>query len=88
MQRRAAGLHGVGHRGQRLLVGFFDRIGQDEPEVDVADQGAEAAVGQAAEGVGGDEPVAQDRLVLGHRLLQDSVAVGFGRAAQNMTDGR
>ena len=88
MERRAAGLDGLGHRSDRGEIRRLDRMLEDEAEVDVAHERAEAAVRQAPEGVGGDEPGAEHGPVPGHRLPQDGEAVGVGLVDQYMIDGR
>jgi hypothetical protein len=84
----AAGLDGLGDCTDRRNVRRLDRIGEHQCQVDVAHQRAEPAVGQAAEGVSGDESGAEHGPVPGHRFPQHGEAVFVGLVDQYMMDGR
>ena len=48
------------------------RVAEHEAEIEVADERAEAAVGEAAESVGRDEAVAERRLVGSHGVAEEA----------------
>ena len=52
MQRRPRRAHVCGDGEQRARVRGLDRVGQDQRKVDIADQRAEPAMGETAQGVG------------------------------------
>jgi len=52
MQRRPHGAQLCGDGEQCARVRGLDRVGKDQPQVDVADQRAEPAMGETAQGVG------------------------------------
>jgi hypothetical protein len=84
VQRRSAGPHRVAHRANGETVFHPERIGQDEPQVNVADQRAETPVRQAAKRVGGDQAWAESRLVGGQRLIEHGLArLGVGLLAMH-----
>jgi len=68
MEDRGLLPHCIGHTLDGLLVGRIDRVTEDQAQVDVAHQGAEAAVGKAAQCVGRDKPFPEGVAVRGHRL--------------------
>src|SRR5262249_51993224 len=77
VQRRALALLGIGDRLDRLAVAGLDGIADDQPEVDVTDQVAEAAVGEAAQRVRGDQAVSEGGKISVGRLGQHTLAVHY-----------
>jgi hypothetical protein len=80
VERRSSGFHGAGDSSDGDAVLHRDRVPQDEPQVDVADQRAEAAMGQAAQRVPGDQACAQGVPVGRYGPSQDGLArIGIGQ---------
>ncbi len=75
VERRSLAPLGLGDSLDRVGISGLEWIGEDQAEVDVADQLAEAAVGEAAQRVCGKQPVAKLRPVGVDRLQQDRFAV-------------
>ena len=73
--QRSLNLHPLDDGPERFGVGPAERVSQDQTEVDIAHECAEAAVGQAAQGVGGHQSFVQYLPVGGHRLGEDGLAL-------------
>jgi hypothetical protein len=73
VERGALGLLPVRNRLNGLGVAGMDRIAHDQADVDIAHELAEAAVGQAAERVDRDEPVAERHPTGGSDLSEDDL---------------
>ena len=81
MQIRAPGPHPVGGVLERGTVGGQGRVRHDQAEVNIADQCAEPAVGEAAQRIGGDESAAKNVLTGRDRVGQHTFTLFVGRLA-------
>jgi hypothetical protein len=71
--------HLLGHVEQRHRVRRPDRVGEDQRHVDVADQRAEAAVRETAQGVGREQPSTEGLPTDAHRVGENILTRGAPR---------
>jgi hypothetical protein len=71
MERRAARFDALRNPLHRLGIRRQRWVGENQGEVDVADQGIESPLGKAAEGVGGKQSPAKSLAVRAHGLSEN-----------------